>query len=441
MARTQAFLAVSRTTPPHLLVERALALVPEAEEFLAFSDAVIASSLKDREKLWARSGAYATLGKRVVDTERLAEMIPALVARAQQRLHDRFALVLEAIQQQQGGNAAAAAATLVKAGELEEAERRLDKAEQIYRMALEMSADLRDKRPQVLALRRLGRAARAAGKLDEAWEWYDESWRLAGDGLDEAGQAIACQGLGNVCDDRGEREQARQWWERGLEIARRLDDAALEWPFYVNLSIVAIHAGELAEAEALLAEARGRIEQAAGADDAMLFWLNNRGLLLLEHGDAGGAEAVFREALARGCEATLEVSVRVNLGEALLRQGRLFEAQEEARLAEEAAILGRLVPMLVDVYSLLGGIARARCDEEGFVFYEQALAVVHERGLSRRAEAGLLHGYGLLHTACGRPAEARAYLEAAREIYDALGYAREIAKVEGDMAGVRAAAV
>ena len=429
----------SRATPSQLLVERALALVPGGEDFLPFSDAVIGASRLDREKVWARSGAYATLGKRVVDPERLAQAIPGLVARAQERLNDLFALVLQAIQEQQAGRPADAARTLVRAGEVEEGERRLEKAENIYRMALEISRDLREKGPQVLALRRLGRAARAAGRLDEAWEWYHASWQLATDALDEGGQAIACQGLGNLCDDRGEREPARAWYERGLAIARALEDPALEWPFYTNLSVLAIQAGELGEAEALLARARERIE-ATGAEDALLFWLNNRGLLLLEHGDEAAAEGVFREALEKGREPRWEVTVRVNLGETLLRQGRLFEAQEEARRAEEAAILHRHVADLVDVYALLGSIARARCDEEGFVFYEQALAVIHERALPKRDEAVVMQGYGLLHGACGRPVEARAYLEAARETYRALGYAREIGKVEEDLAALEGVA-
>jgi Tfp pilus assembly protein PilF len=250
--------------------------------------------------------------------------------------------------------------------------------------------------------------------------------------MDAAAQAVACQGLGNLCDDRGEREQARGWYERGLAIARGLDDPVLEWPFYTNLSVIAIKHGELADAEALLARARERIE-ATGADDAMLFYLNNRGMLLAEHGDPAGAEAVFREALAREPEPRWEMTVRNNLGEMLLRQGRLFEAQEEARRAEELAIVHRLVEDCVDVYLLLGGIARSRCDEEGFVFYEQALSVCHERGLPRKQEAAVLHGYGLLHGACGRPAEARAYLDAAREIYDALGFLPELAGVDADL--------
>lgn len=421
--------------PPHLLVERALALVPDAEEFLPLSDAVIGSSRVDRDKLWARSAAYATLGKRVVDPARLAEMIPSLVERSQERLQELYDRVLEAIRHQQQGDLAAAAQALVRAGEVEEGDGRLEKAEKIYQLALEVARDLREPGVQVLVLRRLGRAARAAGRLDDAWEWYERSHRLAVDQLDAAGQAVACQGLGNLCDDRGERERARGWNERGLEIARGLRDAALEWPFYTNLSVLAIQQGELAEAEALLAKAKERIE-ATGADHALLFYLNNRGLLLTEHGDLAEAEAVFREALARVLEPRWEVTVRCNLGEVLIRQDRLFEAQEEARLAEEVAIVHRLITTLVPVYGVLGGIARARCDEEGFVFYEQALKVCHERGLPRKAEASVLHGYAMLHAACGRPAEARAYLDAAREVYESLGFVPELARVDADLASL-----
>jgi tetratricopeptide (TPR) repeat protein len=429
---------VSRPQPPHLLVERALALIPDAEEFLPLSEAVIGSSLLDREKVWARSGAYATLGKRLVDPERLEALIPAIAERARERTEALYSRVLEAIRHQQDGDAAAAAAALVRAGEVEEGEMRLEKAGRIYLLALELSRDLREKGPQILALRRLGRTARAAGRLDEAWEWYEQSYALAVDQMDAAAQAVACQGLGNLCDDRGEREKARGWYERGLAIARGLGDAALEWPFYTNLSVIAIKHGELGDAEALLARARERIED-TGGDDAMPFYLNNRGLLLTEHGELDAAEAVFREALGLDVEPRWEVTVRTNLGDVLLRRGRLFEAQEEARRAEELAIVHRLIEDCVDVYLLLGGIARARVDEEGFVFYEQALRVCHERGLPRKTEAAVLHGYALLHGACGRPAEARAYLEAAREIYDALGFLPELARVDGDLAALEPA--
>jgi tetratricopeptide (TPR) repeat protein len=423
---------VSKSVPPHLLVERALALVPDYEDFLPLSDALIGASRVDSDKLWARSGAYATVGKRVVDPARVEEMVRVRLARSHERLRELFDLVLGAIREQQAGNPATAAEMLVQAGEMEETARRLDKADRIYRMALGISQDLREKEPHVLALRRLGRAARTAGRLDEAWSWYEQSFQLAGGALDVEGQVIACQGLGNVCHDRGERDRARMWWEQGLQLAAGLDQPAVEWPLYMNLSALSMLEGDLAESERLLDRGRERMEQ-SGAPDARMYWLNNRGLLLLEHGDSAPAEAVFREALS-GAEGHWELTMRVNLGEALRAQGRLLEAEDEARRAEEVAIVHRLVPDLIDVYTLLGSIARDRCEEEGFVFYEQALRVCHERGLPRKTEAAILHGYGQLHCACDRPEEGRGYLEAARDVYRALGFAPELGRVEESLA-------
>jgi tetratricopeptide (TPR) repeat protein len=420
--------AASKSTPPHLLVERALALVPDYEDFLPLSDALIGASRVDSDKQWARSGAYATVGKRVVDPARVEEMVRVRLDRSHQRLRELFDLVLGAIREQQAGNPATAAEMLVRAGEMEEEARRLEKAERIYRMALGVSHDLREKEPHVLALRRLGRTARTAGRLDEALSWYEQSFQLAGGSLDVEGQVIACQGLGNVCHDRGERDRARQWWEQGLQLSAGLDQPAVEWPLYMNLSALSMLEGDLAESERLLDRGRERMEQ-SGAPDARAYWLNNRGLLLLEHGDSAAAEAVFREAL-EGAEGQVELTMRVNLGEALRAQGRLLEAEDEARRAEEVAIVHRLVPDLIDVYNLLGSIARDRCDEEGFVFYEQALRVCHERALPRKTEAAILQGYGQLHLACDRPEEGRGYLEAARDVYRALGFAPELALVE-----------
>lgn len=422
---------MSKSVSPPLLVERALALVPDYEDFLPLSDALIGASRVDADKQWARSGAYATVGKRVVDPAHVEELVRVRLERSQQRLREMFDLVLGAIREQQAGNPATAADMLIRAGEMEETARRLDKAERVYRMALGISRDLREKEPHVLVLRRLGRTARTAGRLDEACTWYEQSCQLAVDALDVEGQVIACQGLGNVCHDRGERDRARRWWEQGLQLAAGLDQPALDWPLYINLSALFMLEGDLAESERLLERARERMEQ-SGAPDARMYWLNNRGLLLLEHGDHAAAEGVFREALD-GAEGHWELTMRVNLGEALRGQARLLEAEDEARRAEEVAIVHRLVPDLIDVYSLLGSIARDRCDEEGFVFYEQALRVCHERAMPRKTEAAILHGYGQLHCACDRPEEGRGYLEAAREVYRSLGFAPELARVEENL--------
>lgn len=417
--------------PSRLLVERALALVPDSEEFLPLTDAVIGTSKTDQEKLWARSSSYATLGKRLVDPAKLEELIPAIAEKAQRRLQELFRYVLAAIEEQQAGNLAAAAMRLIQAGEFEESERRLEKAEKFYTIAHEIARDLREKQPHILALRRLGRVRRTLGLLEEAWSCYQQSYELSIDQLDLPGQVIACQGLGNICDDRGQREASRLWYEQGLELARELEDPHLVWPFYTNLSVVARREGELDKADSLLAEARELIA-AAGDESAMLYWYNSKGLVLLERDDPTGAEALYREGLERSDDAFWEMTMRINLGQTLVPQGRYFEADEQARRAEEIAILNRFIPDLVDVYDLLGGIARERCDEEGFIFYEQALSVCHERGLPQIREAGIYHGYGRLYGACGHTEEAVAYLERAREIYASLGLATELGRVNAE---------
>jgi tetratricopeptide (TPR) repeat protein len=142
---------------------------------------------------------------------------------------------------------------------------------------------------------------------------------------------------------------------------------------------------------------------------------------------------VYRQALELPVQPLSELTLRVNLGHALAEQSRLLEAEEEARRAEEVGIVGRLVSDLVDVYDLLGTIARHRRDEGGFVFYEQALSITRERALPSRVEALLYHGYGRLQLACGTPDEALAYLERSGRIYRSLGLAPELAAVLADL--------
>jgi tetratricopeptide (TPR) repeat protein len=422
-----------------VLVERALALIPESDEFLPLADAVIGTSRFDQQKLWARSGGYTTLGKRVVDLAQVKAQIPDAARKTAERLERLFTLTVEAVEAQQAGNPAEAVRLLVEAGELEEAEHRLEKAGAIYQLALEVADDLREKRPQILALRRLGRIARAAARFNDAWNYYERSYNLATDEMDVPGQVIACQGLGTISNLRGMRARARAWFERGLTLARGLDDLNLLWQLHIGLSIPARQSGELDEADQLLDRALLYIES-AGNEAALPTWYNGKGLVLQERGDYSGAELIYRDGLKRSPDSFAEMTLRINLGLSLIPLGRLFEAEEEARKAEELAILNRFVPDLVDVYDLLGSLARVRRDEDGFVFYEQALEVCRERELPAVSEAMIYFGYGRLHLACGREREGVAYLDQARETYQRLGLTPELNRVLQELAGAAPAA-
>jgi tetratricopeptide (TPR) repeat protein len=418
--------------PSRLLVERALTLIPDFEEFLPLTDALIEISQLDGARRWAGSSSYQALGKRVVDPDRLGEIIPAIAARAQEHLQELLSLVVRAIQAQQRDRPAEAASLLIEAGELVEAKGRPEKAERLYTLALELAQELRDKAPQILAYRRLGRLARSEGRLEEAFARYDLSYELAAAQEDLSGQVIACQGLGNVCNDRGQRDQARVWYRRGLLLCRGLNDPHLEWPLLANLSVLARQGEDLDEAERLLEEARDRID-ATGNDRARPFWYNNQGLLLSARGDEAAAEATYRVALRLSLDPLPELTLRVNLGHSLAEQGRLLEAEQEARRAEEVGITSRLIPDLVDVYDLLGTIARHRRDEEGFVFFEEALSISRERDLPRKIYAMIYHGYGRLKLACGQVDEGRDYLSLSCEIYRELGLQPEMARVSAEL--------
>lgn len=419
--------------PQPLLVERALALVPHSEEYLPLMNAIISASKADQDKLWSRSGEYATLSKRVLDAQALSEQVPVIAQRARERLEELFYLVVRAIQAQQSGNPAGAAEALIRAGEREENEHWLDKAEQLYQLALQIAENLRDNGPQILALRRLGRVTRSASRLTDAWEHYQRSYDLAVASMDLPGQVIACQGLGNLCDDRGQRALAREWYQRGLTLAEELRRPDLVWPFHTNLAALAIQDQAVDEAETLLERAR-EVIAATGNEAALIYWYNNQGLLALARDDAEAAERVYREGLARSESTFWEVRLRINLGRGLVEQGRLFEAAEQARLAEEIAIPNRLINFLVDVYLLLGAVARAQADEDGFVFFEQALEVCREQGLPQVRIAGVHHEYGRFFQACDRFAEAAGHLEHAREMYRELKLPVEEARVEEDLA-------
>jgi tetratricopeptide (TPR) repeat protein len=417
---------------PRLLVERALALVPESDDFLALADVIIGTSRLDHEKMWARSGGYSTLSKRVVQMSEIREKIPAIIQRSAEHRQQLYGLIIDAIEAHQSGERVKGVQLLIGAGELEENEQRLDKAEAIYRLALEAAQDLRDKRPQILVLRLLGRVARNTARFDEAWSWYERSYHLAADEMDAVGQVNACQGLGSICGLRGQRAMERAWFDRGITLARGLDDSAVLWRLYISLSIPARQSGNLDEAERMLDKALPYIADGE-APSAKAYWYNSKGLILQERGDYGSAQRCYQEGLLGSPDAFTEIALHINLGHALLKQNRLFEAEECARKAEELAIRSHLVTDLVDIYDLLGELAQARGDEDGFVFYEQALEICRERALPDVKAAAIYYGYGRLHRSCGREKEGLAYLERARIIYAELGLIPELSRVLAEL--------
>jgi len=170
--------------------------------------------------------------------------------------------------------------------------------------------------------------------------------------------------------------------------------------------------------------------------------LNTQGQVDAGMGREAAAVAAYREALAwarRGeRDAGLEAVIRLNLAELHLEAGRLLEAEEESRRAEQVAIAHGLTRRLVQSYLLMGRMRGRQRDETGFVFFEQAIQLCQTLERSPALEAQVYQEYGLFRTALGSRDEARAYLERAREIFESLGETFEVAKVREELQQVSA---
>jgi tetratricopeptide (TPR) repeat protein len=176
----------------------------------------------------------------------------------------------------------------------------------------------------------------------------------------------------------------------------------------------------LEEARRLLEEARN--EGARLGDPAALVEVENGfGQLFLAAGDPRGAELHFRAALRHATSPRARVAIGVNLGEALLEQGRTLEAAERAREAEAEALAGSVTGKLPEVYRLLARVGRDRAETEAFVFLEQALELIRERGLPSYEEALTREAYGNLRISEGDLDRGLPQLREASALFESIG--------------------
>src|SRR6185503_1273193 len=170
--------------------------------------------------------------------------------------------------------------------------------------------------------------------------------------------------------------------------------------------------------------------------------LDAQGELDTALGRHGPAAAAYREALAwaanEGGSGGLDITIRLHLAQLLLDTGRLLEAEEEMRRAEQVAITAHQTRSLVWIYTLLGTLRGRQGDETGFVFFEQAIALCRAFAGPPIDEANTYHAYGLFRQRCGPADEARAYLERARDIFRSLGVDAEVERVDAELGALSA---
>lgn len=396
-------------------------MLPELDELRPLMDYVIVQSEPDDARTWSGSGQLDTLGSRVIAGAAVADAAQQIAAEEAAHLGALFVAVGRALAQVADGDAEGAAMSLLEAAALEEGRDRPERAEAYAEAAYHVVRNERDRSSAALALRRSARAARAIGKLDVSRDRYEAAHEAAMALGDQRGAAEAAVGAGNVLEDQGRWSEARHWYESALGA---LSDIAEPVPerlhALLNLHIVVRAQGGTGQSLAWLARAE---EEAAlvDPDGAAPFLENAWGQLRMSEGDFGRAESHLSRGLSKASDARARVTIRLNLAEALLAQGRALDSAEHAREAEREAIAAGLVPKLPEVYRLLGRIACENGDADAFVLFERALEIVRDRGLPILEEALTLQAYAEAEALGPDPEAARELHSAAQERLGELG--------------------
>jgi tetratricopeptide (TPR) repeat protein len=414
-----------------MLLDQALEIIPDLDDLAPLRIALIRGSREDEQRRWSSSEAYSLLDTRVADPADLAAAVPDLVDEVASRVRRSFEAVAEAIRRIEAGDEKGAALALIEGGEAEEEAGRWEAAERFYMRAREIGRRPRDRGAESLATRRLARVERSRGALDEALRLYQESFDLAEAAGDREGSIVATQGLGNVFSDLERWVESGDWYRKGLKLHGEGPPSRLLWQLQSNLSVVARKRGDLAESRTWLQLARDTASSMGDSPDNV-YLRNAAGLLAVADGDLNGAESMYRAGIAEASEPTERATLLVNLAECLLEQSRTAEAAALCREVEKVVMAQRLVGFLPYVYRTMGGIARARGDEEGFIFFEQAIELCEQPGVAAHELALTLHEYGSFEVAVGRTEAAAVRLEIAESLYRRLGMDSRAAEVAAE---------
>lgn len=414
---------------PPMRVERVLRLLPEVDVLAPLRSLLIATS-----RPHAAEEQHLTVGKRIVRSGRLSELIPQSIQRVSEHLSALYYTAVDALDAEERGDTAGAVRAFLQASKLEARVGREPAARVWIEHALRLAEEGRDRRPEIEALKELGKLETALGSRDKAARLYQRAFALAeaeGDGLRAA---RSCLALGHIALQRGTPQGAVSWFSRGLQHADGIP--AMAGRLHLGMCEVLIARDSLSEAAERLEMAESCLGQ---LDDgaAQVALRTTMARLAGAAGRPDDAVTHYRAALdhaQRGThDARVEVPVRLELCRFLLSVGRLVDAEDEARRAEEHAVVHNLTNDLARLYVVMGGIRAEQRDESGFVFFEKAIELSRGGEPAPLIEADAYYEYALFRRAFDDSYEARAYLERAREILESVGDAASLARVDAEL--------
>jgi tetratricopeptide (TPR) repeat protein len=367
--------------------------LPELDELRPVLDHLLAGSVPDPDRQWAASAELDTAAARVIEPGDWRAAAKALAEREGAFLERLYDVVLDAVAFLERGDYDGAARSLLEAASMEERRNRAARAEAYAASAV--SAARRHGEPHLLAtaIRRQGRAARAVGRLLDAERLYVTGHELARDTGDPDGAAEGAIGAGNVLEEQGRWLEAARWYRTALDVLPAGEAKPERWHALLNLHVATRSLGHTEESVEWLRGAED-VSRALGDESARGIIHNAWGQLHMARREFAEAVVRLRDAIASPATPWARVNFRLNLGEALLAQGRALDAAEEAREAEREALAAGVVSKLPEVYRLLGRVAAIRGNPDAFVLFERALQIGRERGLPALEEAITLQAYG-----------------------------------------------
>ncbi|MEZ4424939.1 MAG: tetratricopeptide repeat protein [Gemmatimonadota bacterium] len=404
-----------------LKIDDVMRVLPALDELEPVLDLLRARSVPDPLQRWSASGELGTDAGRHVAAGALADGAAQLARARAEELRALYGLVADGLAALERSDVTGCGDAFLEAARLEETAGRAGRAAAWARAAWLVTRDAPDRSTAGRALRRWARAVRTTGDLEEARRLYREALDISLAIDDARGAAEARIGEGNVLEQQGRWDAAERIYREALsQLGESGPPAPERWHALLNLHIVLRSRGAVEESLPLL-DAATDVAERIGDTSAASFLGNARGQLAAVQGRSADAEAQFRDAVAAAGHPAARVTIRLNLAEALLAQGRALDAAEEARHAEREALATGLAAKLPEVYRLLGRIAASRGHGDAFVLFEHALELIRERRLPALEEAHTLQAYAEAEQARGEEAAAAQLLETARALYRSVG--------------------
>ena len=350
-------------------------LLPDLPELRPLLDAALRASVPDPDDAWTSAGELSTVGSRRVHPAELARESARIAAGHRRHVDAVYEVVGDVLSGKASGDGGSVVRALLRGAALEERAGRTEETVAFAAAAVDAARSHGDAGLTMLALRRHARALRTAGELETASRLYEEALTGAQGLGDAEALAEAAIGAGNVLEQRGRWAEAEARYEQARSALETVTPPTpAHWHVLLNLHIVHRSRGDVALSADWLDRASA-LADALPDPGAVPLLENARGQLEMAQDEPHRAERHFVDALQAADGAWARSTIRLNLAEAHLARDRRLDAAEHARDAERDAIVGSLSAKLPEVYRMLGRVAAANRNPDGFVLFERSLAL------------------------------------------------------------------